>query len=96
MQVTKPVPADELTKSIGEIFKEKRKSAKVSLDRMAASLGCSINTVRWHEAGARMLRADQIFTAAKVIGCEPRELLPEGEKPEPSEEPSDERPAPAA
>lgn len=95
MQVTKPVPAGELTKEIGEIFKVKRRKAKVSLESMASGLGCSINTVRWHEAGARMLRADQIIVAAEIIGCEPRELLPESDKPEQSEEPGNEQPSPA-
>jgi transcriptional regulator with XRE-family HTH domain len=42
---------------------------------LSRALNCSVNTIRWHEAGARMMRADMIVRAAAVMGVTPDELL---------------------
>lgn len=71
---TKPVPAGDVEVALGRRFREVRKRQKVRLTDLAEGLGCSINTVRWHEAGARMLRTDDLVRCATIMGVEPAEL----------------------
>lgn len=71
---TKPVPAGEVEQALGRRFREVRKRQKVRLLDLSQALGCSINTVRWHEAGARMLRTDDLIRCAGVMGVDPAEL----------------------
>lgn len=60
---------------LGRLFVQRRQAAGVSQEQMTAHLGCSINTLRWHEAGARALRADQLVLAAELLRCEPADLV---------------------
>jgi transcriptional regulator with XRE-family HTH domain len=60
---------------LGDRFREVRTSRGVLLREVAKGLDVSINTVRWHEGGARMLRVDQLVRAAKIIGVDPSDLL---------------------
>lgn len=71
---TRPVPAGEVEVALGRRFREVRKRQNVRLVDVATSLGCSINTVRWHEAGARMLRTDDLVRCAVIMGVDPAEL----------------------
>lgn len=74
-----PVPRGDMEVSIGARFRKNREDQGVSLVPLAKHLGCSVNTVRWHEAGARMMRADLIVRAANFMGISPQELLPPDE-----------------
>jgi transcriptional regulator with XRE-family HTH domain len=79
---TKPVARTPLEEALGAAFRAARRANKVSLTAMAQKLGCSINTVRWHEAGARSLRADDLVRAADIIGVDATVLLAnQGEAP---------------
>lgn len=78
MTMTRPIPAGELEERLGAAFRAARLAAGVTLDEMARRLDCSVNTVRWHEGGARMLRADNLIRAASIIGCDPAILLAGG------------------
>lgn len=82
-------PAGPLQASIGAIFKAKRRAArpKVNLVDMAKHLGCAINTVRWHEAGTRMMRVDDIVRAAAFLGCAFSDLMPDDPVPDPEPAP---------
>ena len=71
---TKPIPAGEVEVALGRRFREVRKRQKVRLMDLADALSCSVNTIRWHEAGARMLRTDDLVRCARVMGVEPSEL----------------------
>lgn len=82
MRSATPVARGEMEAGIGARFREIRKSCKVSLKPLAEHLECSVNTVRWHEAGARMMRADLIVRAAQFMKVNPQELLPPGHQPE--------------
>jgi transcriptional regulator with XRE-family HTH domain len=77
-----PVPRGEMEASIGARFRDIRKGCRVALKPLAAHLRCSVNTVRWHEAGARMMRADLIVRAAEFMAVNPQELLPPAGKQE--------------
>lgn len=77
--MTKPIPGNKDQVALGAVFRAKRSEAGVTQEQIKAALGCSINTVRWHEAGARSLRADQLVTAARVMRCDPKDLMVEGE-----------------
>jgi transcriptional regulator with XRE-family HTH domain len=72
---TIPEPAGELEASIGARFRKVRKGRKVSLRTLADRLQVSINTVRWHEAGARMMRVDDVAKAAEIIGVSLSHIL---------------------
>lgn len=82
MRSATPVARGEMEAGIGARFREIRKSCKASLKPLAEHLECSVNTVRWHEAGARMMRADLIVRAAQFMKVNPQELLPPGHQPE--------------
>lgn len=69
-------PRGDLEQRMGERFKDVRRSRKVWLAPLAEALGVSINTIRWHEAGARPMRSDLIVRAAEVIGVPAGDLLP--------------------
>lgn len=72
---TKPTATSPENAALGARFKEVRRRQKVWLRPLAEALGCSINTIRWHEAGDRMMRLDEVVKAAGVMGVEPAELL---------------------
>ena len=72
---TTPMPKGDLQARLGERFRAVRRARGVWLRDMAQALKCSVNTIRWHEAGARMMRADMIVRAAAIMGVSPDELL---------------------
>lgn len=71
---TRPEARGQVEAALGARFRKVRKTQKVTLLDLAQRLGCSVNTVRWHEAGARMMRVDDIVRAAEIIGVDPAEL----------------------
>lgn len=74
---TVPTPKGEFEARLGETFRVIRRSRSVWLRDLAKVLGVSVNTIRWHENGARMMRADLIVKAAEHMGIEPGVLLGE-------------------
>ncbi|CAB4122665.1 HTH_XRE domain containing protein [uncultured Caudovirales phage] len=75
MSPTKPIPRGEVEIELGERFRRVRKSCGMSLAELSLGLKCSINTLRWHEAGARPLRVDEIVRSAEIMGCVPNILI---------------------
>lgn len=73
---TKLEPRGEIEAALGEQFRVVRRRQKVWLKDLSNRLDCSVNTIRWHEAGARMMRADMLVRAAEIIGVPPQELMP--------------------
>lgn len=67
---TKPVAAGPVEQALGVLFREVRKRQKIRLIDLSEGLGCSVNTIRWHEAGARMLRTDDLVRCANIMGVE--------------------------
>lgn len=82
----RPIKGDQLQQAIGERFKAEREARGVTQKQLCDGLQVSINTVRWHEAGSRCLRADQLVAAAAIIGCSAADLLPPAPR---REEPAD-------
>lgn len=72
---TRPTAIGEREAAIGALMRAARKRQRVGLRPLAEHLQCSINTIRWHEAGARMMRADMLSRAADFIGVPPAELI---------------------
>lgn len=72
---TRPTEGTAVQKALGEVFRTVRSESGISLKILANRMQRSINTIRWHEAGSRSLRADDLVLAAQVIGCPPADLL---------------------
>jgi len=72
---TTPVPRSDLEERLGAQFRNERKRNRVLLRDLAKALGVSVNTVRWHEYGARLMRADLIVRSAQIIGVDPCALI---------------------
>jgi transcriptional regulator with XRE-family HTH domain len=75
---TVPTAKGALEAALGARFRAVRRAAKISQGELAKMLGCSINTIRWMEAGARLLRFDDIVRAAEAMGVTLDQLAPEG------------------
>lgn len=74
-QNTKPHPKGELELNLGGKFREVRRSKRVWLRDLADKLGVSVNTIRWHESGSRMLRSDLLIRAANAMEVDPCVLI---------------------
>ena len=85
---TVPVPKGEADEAIGQRLRYERRAKGVWLRDLARELGVSVNTIRWHEAGARLMRLDLVVRAAQVIGIHPAKLI--------TDEPTQPEPAPVA
>lgn len=72
---TIPQSKGDLQTALGAQFRETRRAKHVWLRDLSKQLGVSVNTVRWHEAGARMMRADLIVRAAEIIGVRASDLV---------------------
>lgn len=75
MTDTIPAPKGELEAALGAQFRETRRGREIWLRDLSKKLGVSVNTVRWHEAGARMMRTDLVVRAAAIIGVSPSQLI---------------------
>ncbi len=71
-------PRDVLCGHLGDLFAHERAKAGISLEVMAAKLERSINTIRWHEAGTRLMRLDEVVRAAFIMGITPDSLCMRG------------------
>jgi transcriptional regulator with XRE-family HTH domain len=72
---TKPTRGTDEQVALGAMFRRAREGAGISLRGISKDMGMSINTIRWHEAGHRSLRADDLMVAAKIIGCRVLDLI---------------------
>ena len=73
--MTKSMDGDEKAIRLGAIFRAQRRQAGLTLNQMAERMELSINTIRHHEAGTRLLRVTQMWRAAEILGCTPAKLL---------------------
>lgn len=55
---------------LGILFRRARKASGKTIAQTAKALACSINPIRWHESGTRMLRLDDVARAAALFGCD--------------------------
>lgn len=71
------IVVDESTdeQRLGRNFRRYRRAKKLTLRQMADELGCSINTIRYHEGGSRLLRVKEIWRAASILGVAANKLL---------------------
>jgi transcriptional regulator with XRE-family HTH domain len=75
-----PIAKGDFEAALGARFRSVRESRDAKLKDLAVHLGLSVNTIRWHEAGAVMLRLDMLHKAAEFLGCEVNDLtIPESE-----------------
>jgi transcriptional regulator with XRE-family HTH domain len=72
---TRPIGGTDTQIALGRLFRMAREAAGMTLRQVAHDMGMSINTIRWHEAGTRCLRSDDLIAAARLIGTDPRLLI---------------------
>ena len=75
MAATVPIPEGEFEEALGQRLRYERRAKGVWLRDLARELGVSVNTVRWHEAGARLMRLDLVVRSAQIIGIHPSRLI---------------------
>ena len=74
---TKPVPKTSLEVSLGAHFRKVRKEREFTLDTLRKALGVSVNTLRWHEAGARSMRLNDVVRAVQIMQAGNLPLVPD-------------------
>ena len=72
---TELMELDPTSVQLGKAFRYYREAANLTLRDMAERMGMSINTIRYHEAGMRLLRLPDIWRAAHVLGVTADRLL---------------------
>jgi transcriptional regulator with XRE-family HTH domain len=72
---TKPVAKNIDAAALGARLRIEREAHGITLSDLALALGVSINTIRWHESGARMMRSDEVAMAAKVLRLDAGDLM---------------------
>lgn len=72
---TKIEPQDELSGAIGRLFRGVREERGVTLQQLSDAIGRRMNVIRFHEAGFRLMRADDLTRAAIAMGVAPRTLM---------------------
>lgn len=71
---TVPIPKGPEEAKIGAAFRAARTGKGVTLAATAASIGVSVNSVRWHEGGASIMPPEKVFAAAKLFKASPEAL----------------------
>lgn len=73
--MTDDLGRDERAVRLGTVFRAYRKRRKITLREMSSLMDLSINTIRLHEAGTRLLRLPEIWNAAAILRVKPKALL---------------------
>jgi len=72
---TEEIEVDPTSAKLGRAFRFYREAANLTLRDMADKMSMSINPIRHHEAGIRLLRIPDIWRAAAVLGVTADRLL---------------------
>lgn len=72
---TKEIEVNPQAARLGKAFRFYREAANLTLRDMAERMSMSINPIRHHEAGIRLLRIPELWRAADVLGVTPDRLL---------------------
>lgn len=72
---TDEIEVDPTAAKLGRAFRFYREAANLTLRDMADRMSMSINPIRHHEAGIRLLRVPDIWRAAHILGVTPDRLL---------------------
>lgn len=72
---TEEISVDPTAAKMGRAFRYYREAAGLTLRDMASKMSMSINPIRHHEAGIRLLRIPDLWRAASVLGVSPDRLL---------------------
>lgn len=66
-----PKPKGKVEAAHGAAFRQARNAASKTLLETAEALGVSVNTIRWHEAGASIMPPDKLLAAGVLFGADP-------------------------
>jgi biotin operon repressor len=69
-----PRPVGLIEQALGRQMRALREGAGYDLITFAKLMKRNVNTIRWHEAGSRMMRLGDIVRAAAILGVEPGQL----------------------
>jgi uncharacterized protein (UPF0335 family) len=67
---------------LGSYFRHYREAAGLTLHELADKMELSVNTIRLHEGGERLLRVPELWRAAKIFGVTYDKLLDPDSEPE--------------
>lgn len=71
----KPKSKSDTEMQLGLTFRRLRKAKGFSMRGIARRMGIAVNSVRWHEAGATMLRADDLLKATEILDCTANDVM---------------------
>lgn len=80
--MTDEMEAESDAQKLGRYFRHYREAAGITLHQMSAALGVSVNPIRAHEGGFRLLRLPDIWRAAQILGVTYDKLLDPDSEPE--------------
>lgn len=66
-----PKPKGKVEAAHGAAFRQARNAASKTLTETAEALGVSVNTLRWHEAGAAIMAPDKLLAAGVLFSVDP-------------------------
>jgi transcriptional regulator with XRE-family HTH domain len=69
-QPTIPQPQSQWHAEIGALLRDQRVKRGLTLHAFAEKLGVSVNTLRWHETGARLMGLEAIKIASEILECD--------------------------
>lgn len=75
MSRTTPKAKSDVARALGARLRIEREAQGLNLHDLAQGAGVSINTIRWHEAGSRMLRADDLVSIAVLLNMDAQALM---------------------
>lgn len=67
-------PIGEAEAAIGKRFKEARDNAGFTLRALAEAIDVSVNTIRWHEVGSRVMPTEACLKAARLFKVDAHEI----------------------
>lgn len=75
----KPKEPKVARKVLGDVLRQRRKAAKLTLQEAAAQLNVSLSTVQRTEKGQRNITLNDVIAMSAVYGCESGQVVAEAD-----------------
>lgn len=70
-----PNPPDEFDVALGRTIRARRRSLRLSQEKLAAQCGVTLQQVFKYERGDNRVSISRLFKIAKALGCRPGDLI---------------------